>query len=240
MSTSLIEVHDDSAALATAVAGELLARLAAAQQAGTDPQIGLTGGTIADDVHREIARLSPGSEVDWTRVVVWFGDERFVAPDSDDRNEGHARSTFLDAVGAAQVHAMPSTADAPDPETGAEAYGATMRELGAGEFDVLMLGMGPDGHIASLFPGHPALDVLDAMAVAVHGSPKPPPDRISLTLPSLERARSVWFLVSGEGKAEAVAAALADEGSVTDCPARGVRGREETIFFLDRAAASRL
>ena len=236
-------MHDDATALATAVAGELLAGWPRPRPAGADPQIGLTGGTIADDVHREIARLSPGSEVDWTRVVIWFGDERFVAPDSEDRNEGHARSTFLDAVGATQVHAMPSTADVPDAEAGARAYGATLRAEGEGEFDVLMLGLGPDGHIASLFPGHPEVDVLDAVAVAVHDSPKPPPDRISLTLSALERSRSVWFLVSGEGKADAVAKVLSGDEphpTTSEAPASGVHGTTDTTWFLDKPAASLL
>lgn len=239
MSTPRIEVHDDSAALATTVAGELLHRLADAQAAGHVPQVALTGGTIAEDIHQEIARLSPESGVDWTRVVVWFGDERFVAADSPDRNAGQARAAFLDAVGATQVHEMPSTADAEDVDAGATAYAETLREHGSGEFDIVMLGIGPDGHIASLFPGFPQLDVEDADAVGVTGSPKPPPERVSLTFAALNRARSVWFLVSGSGKAPAVAAALGG-ADVHEIPAAGVTGREETTWFLDREAASAL
>jgi 6-phosphogluconolactonase len=240
MTEPRIEVHDDSAALATAVAGELLSRLADAQAVGGVPQIALTGGTIAEEIHRELARLSPGSDVDWTRVVVWWGDERFVAADSADRNSGQAQAAFLDAVGAdpANVHAMPSSDDVPDVDAGAAAYAATLREHGGDEFDLVMLGVGPDGHIASLFPGFPHLDD-DSIAVGVTGSPKPPSERISLTFATLNRARSVWFLVSGEGKAAAVAAALggADRHEIS---AAGVTGREETLWFLDRGAASRL
>ncbi len=135
---------------------------------------------------------------------------------------------------------MPSTADAADVHAGAASYAATMREHGAGQLDVLMLGIGPDGHVASLFPGQATLDVDDAMTVGVLGSPKPPPERISLTFAALNRAESVWFLASGEGKAAAVAATLADEGSVHDTPARGVTGRDETVWFLDTPAASHL
>ncbi len=112
---------------------------------------------------------------------MWFGDERFVAPDSPDRNAGQARAAFLNAVGATQVHEMPSTASAATLEEGAATYGDLLREHGSGAFDVLMLGIGPDGHVASLFPGHPALDVDDTVAVGVSDSPKPPPARISLT-----------------------------------------------------------
>lgn len=241
MTAPRVEVHADPAELATAAAGELLHRLAEAQAAGREPQIALTGGSIAQAVHRELARLSPGSAVDWGRVVVWWGDERFVAPDSPDRNAAQVRADFLDAVGVdpAKVHEMPSTGDAPDVDAAAAAYSATLRAHGAGEFEVLMLGVGPDGHIASLFPGHPALEVDDRVAVGVIGSPKPPPERVSLTFAALNRSRAVWFLVSGEAKAEAVSRALAGD-DVHRTPAAGVTGHEETIWFLDRESASRL
>ena len=98
--------------------------------------------------------------------------------------------------------------------------------------------VGPDGHVASLFPGYPQLDVDDQIAVPVTDSPKPPPERISLTLPALNRSKSVWFLVSGTEKAAAVARALADGTDLHDCPAAGVSGADETIWFLDRSAAS--
>lgn len=242
MTDARIEVHEDRDALATAIAGELLSRLADAQDAGVEPQIALTGGTIADLVHRELARLSPASDADWSKVVVWWGDERFVDPDSEDRNELGARQAFLDEVGVdpAKVHPMPSTAAAASVAEGATAYADELRASGSGEFDVLMLGVGPDGHVASLFPGYPQLDVDDAIAVPVTDSPKPPPERISLTFSALNRSKSVWFLVSGSEKAAAVASALADGTDVHDTPAVGVTGSEETIWFLDRESASEL
>jgi 6-phosphogluconolactonase len=236
-----IEVHEDAPALATAVAGELLSRLTDAQTRGEVPQIGLTGGSIAEAVHREVARLSPSSAVDWSRVVVWWGDERFVAPDDAERNAGQARAAFLDAVGAdpASVHEMPSTATAADVDDAAAAYSELVRRDGAGAFEVLMLGVGPDGHVASLFPGHPALDARDAIAVGVRDSPKPPPERVTLTFEALNHARAVWFLVSGDEKAEAVASALGG-ADLHATPAAGVTGEDETIWFLDRSSASRL
>ena len=242
MTAPRIEVHDSPESLATAVAGELLTRLADAQAGGAIPQIALTGGSIADAVHLELARLSGTSEVDWAQVVVWWGDERFVEPASDDRNERAAREAFLNDVDPdpAKIHPMPSTESAASVEEGAVAYGDELRAHGAGEFDVVMLGIGPDGHIASLFPGFPQLDVADQIAVPVTGSPKPPPERISLTFAALNRSKSVWFLVSGEGKADAVARALAEGTDLHDIPAAGVTGSEETIWFLDRAAASQL
>lgn len=242
MNSPLIEVHADASALATAIAGELLARLASAQQAGRVPQIALTGGTIADKVHREVARLSLDADVDWSRVVIWWGDERFVPADSADRNAGLARAAFLDHVGVdpAHVHEMASTDSAGSIEDGAATYANDVRANGSGEFEIVMLGVGPDGHVASLFPGHPALDVQDRIAVPITDSPKPPPQRISLTLAALNRARSVWFLVSGSEKADTVAAALAVDPDPHDVPAAGVHGQQETIWFLDRDAASAL
>ena len=192
-------------------------------------------------MHREVARLSPASAVDWSRVVVWWGDERFVAPDDPERNAGQARAAFLDAVGAdpASVHEMPSTASATDVDEAAASYAELVRRHGAGAFEVLMLGVGPDGHVASLFPGHPALDARDAIAVGVRDSPKLPPERVTLTFEALNHARAVWFLVSGDEKAEAVASALGG-ADVHATPAAGVTGEDETIWFLDRSSASRL
>jgi 6-phosphogluconolactonase len=236
----LIEVQPDAETLATAVAGELLNRIADAQAAGHVPHVGLTGGTIAAAVHREVARMSPASGVDWGAVHLWFGDERFVGADSPDRNVVQARATFLDQVGATRVHEVPAADQVGDAETAAASYADALRAEGGGAFDVLMLGIGPDGHVASLFPGHPALDVTAAVASAVHDSPKPPPDRVTLTFEALNRSHSVWFLASGDAKADAVARALAEEGTVAETPARGVRGAAETRWFVDHEAASRL
>lgn len=236
-----IIIHEDAQTLAGDVASLLLDRLESAQGRGEVPQVGLTGGTIADAIHREVARRAADSSVDWSRVVFWWGDERFVEASSSERNARQAREAFLDGLGVdpAHVHEVPAADAVPTAEDAAAAYAETMRTHGAGSFEVLMLGIGPDGHIASLFPGHPALDVTGQVAVAVHDSPKPPPDRVSLTFEALQRARALWFLVSGDGKADAVAAALAG-GDRHEIPARGVVGEDETLWLLDEAAASSL
>jgi 6-phosphogluconolactonase len=233
--------HDDADVLVGDVASALLDRIEAAQARGETPDIGLTGGSIAEELHRELARRAVDSSVDWSRVRFWWGDERFVPADSPDRNAGQARAALLDhvSVDPANVHEVPASDQVATAEDAAKAYSTALREHGAGFFEVLMLGIGPDGHCASLFPDHPALDARDAIAVAVHDSPKPPPDRVSLTFEAMERCRAVWFIASGEGKADAVARALADDGSVAETPARGVRG-DETVWWLDEAAASAL
>ena len=147
----------------------------------------------------------------------------------------------IDHVGVdpAHVHEVPASDEVATAEDAAEAYSAALREHGAGFFEVLMLGIGPDGHCASLFPGHPALDARDAIAVAVHDSPKPPPTRVSLTRECLERSREVWFLVSGADKADAVVRGVTGAPFETT-PAAHVHGVERTLWLVDSEAATDL
>lgn len=252
MSAGEVVVHPDQAGLATAAARDLLGRLAAAQGRGEVPQIALTGGSVAAAIHREVARLSaaaegggPGGEglprVDWSRVAVFWGDERFVAPDDPERNERQAREALLDLVGVdpAHVHPVQSTADAPDVHAAATAYADQLRAHGSGVFEVVMLGLGPDGHVASLFPGHREVGVTDAIAVGVSDSPKPPPERVSLTMPALARTRAVWFVVSGAEKAVAVARTRAAVVGADEAPGVALLGAPEVRWYLDEAAAGR-
>jgi 6-phosphogluconolactonase len=226
----------DPNAVAAVVAERFLTRIAAAQAEGRAPQVALTGGTVARKVHQQIAAGAGAHEIDWTRVVFWFGDERFVAAGSDDRNAKQARQDFLDAVGATHVHEVPSSDEVSSAAEAAEEYSATLRNEGAGGFDLVMLGMGPDGHVASLFPGYPQLGMDDRIAVAVENSPKPPPERVSLTFAALNRSRAVWFLVTGAEKAGATQRAWAFDGTVEETPARGINGPSIT-WFVDEAAS---
>lgn len=233
--------HPDAATLAATVADRLIDRLASVQGSRRVPHIGLTGGTIANDIYRAVAASPRRNEVEWTSVEFWWGDERFVAGDSADRNAVQAREAMLDELGVreARIHEMPSSDDG-DLPSGALAYEDELRELGAGSFDLLLLGLGPDGHIASLFPGYPQLTVDDRIAVTVENSPKPPPERITLTYGALNRTQALWFVVTGQGKAEAVARSLSAGTSISESPASGVQGEVETVWHLDEDAASAL
>lgn len=241
-----VVVHEDASTLAGAVASRLLSRIEQAQARGEMPNVVLTGGTIADLIHREVARRAPESSVDWSRVAIWWGDERFVPASSDDRNARQVRTALLDQLplDPANVHEVPASDEVASVEESAAAYAEALRSQGPESFEVLMLGVGPDGHVASLFPGHRGLDAVDEIAIAVHDSPKPPPLRVSLTFEALERARAVWFLVSGVEKASVVAAAVSNPASAggdrREIPARGVIGTEETVWLIDAAAASEL
>ncbi|GAA2089069.1 6-phosphogluconolactonase [Actinomadura alba] len=249
MSPPTVLVHRDPTVLAKAVAARLVTRLVDVQSARGTGSVVLTGGGVGTAVLRELAASGAREAIDWRNLDVWWGDERFLPAGHPERNETGARAALLDHVDVdpARVHPMPAS-DGPagnEPEAAAEQYAAELRAAARPEdhgpvpsFDVLMLGVGPDGHVASLFPGMPALHD-ERPVVAVRGAPKPPPVRITLTLPSIQAAKEVWMIAAGEEKARAVRLALSDAGPV-QVPAAGARGRRRTLVLLDRAAASQL
>jgi len=244
-----VVIEPDADHLARAVAAALVARLAAAQALHGTASVVLTGGGVGTAVLERVADLAEEPEhfvVDWNAVEVWWGDERFVAADDPERNELGARQAFLSRVGLdpERIHPMPSSdAGFDEPEEAAAWYAEQLAAV-AGEgqtlprFDVLLLGMGPEGHVASIFPGSPAATD-ERPVVAVRDCPKPPPTRVSLGFSAITSAEEVWLLVSGEGKAEAVARALGGAGP-QEIPAAGARGRRATRWLLDAGAASQL
>ncbi|MCO7219218.1 6-phosphogluconolactonase [Klenkia sp. PcliD-1-E] len=243
MSAPEVVVRPDADDLAATVARELVARLAAAQAEHGTASVVLTGGGIGTAVLRAVAAVS--GELDWTQVDVWWGDERWVPAADDDRNEKGAREALLDVVGvpAERVHAIPA-ADAgfAEPEDAAAAYAQELAAAGDGavpRIDVLLLGVGPEGHVASIFPDSPAV-ADERTVVAVRDCPKPPPTRVSLGFPVITAAEEVWLLVSGEGKAEAVARALSGRETPASLPAAGAVGRRATRWMLDQDAAAQL
>ena len=233
--------------LAAAVAAELVAVLDTAQRHGRVPSVVLTGGTISRKVHAAVVAEAGRVSVDWDRVEVWFGDERYVPAGDPERNAGQADEDLLQHLpfDRARVHPMPASDEGHSgPEEAATAYAEELaRATGSrGDqeplFDVLMLGIGPDGHCASLFPGRDEVDS-PAAVLAVHDSPKPPPTRISLGMHTLQRARQVWFVAAGEEKAPAVARSVAG-GDVRATPSAGPRGTAATRWYVDQAAAAEL
>ncbi|MGC4805930.1 6-phosphogluconolactonase [Micromonospora sp. DT233] len=246
MSEASVAVHADADLLAQAVAARMLVKLLDAQADRGEASMVLTGGRIAAAVYRAVGALPARDAVDWTRVDVWWGDERFLPAGHPERNETQARAALLDAVplDPARVHPMPASdgPDGDDPEAAAAGYAAELaRAARPGHatlphFDLLMLGVGEDGHVASVFPGHPVHH--DSRPVsAVRGSPKPPPVRTTLTLPAINTAEEVWLVASGADKARAVGMALHGAGPV-QLPAAGAQGVGRTLWLLDRAAAA--
>ncbi|MFJ6668958.1 6-phosphogluconolactonase [Streptomyces sp. NPDC091383] len=250
MSTPQLVVHRDKELMAQAAAARLLTKIVDAQASRGTASVVLTGGRNGNGLLAALAEAPARDAVDWTRLDLWWGDERYLPEGDPERNVTQARAALLDSVplDPARVHAMPAS-DGPygaDVEAAAEAYAAELAKSAGPEnhgsvptFDVLMLGVGPDTHVASLFPELPAVRETERTVVGVHGAPKPPPTRISLTLPAIRSAREVWLLAAGEDKAEAAAIALSGAGEI-QAPAAGARGRRRTLWLLDSAAASQL
>ncbi len=246
MSGPEVLVHPTADLLAEAVAARLVTRLVDAQAARGSASVVLTGGGVGTAVLRMLRDGRARDAVDWGRVDVWWGDERWVPAGDPQRNDLQAREALLDALplDPARVHAFPAADGdhAGDPEAAASAYAGELAAAGGDgpvpRFDVLMLGVGEEGHVASIFPESPAASDERTVA-AVHDCPKPPPDRLTLTFPAIRAATEVWLVAAGEGKAAALALARggADPAQV---PAAGARGRDRTLWLVDRAAASRL
>jgi 6-phosphogluconolactonase len=249
--TRAVVVHPDADLLAQATAARLLVRLLDLQSVRRPAHVVLTGGTVGIKTLAAVAASPLRDAVDWSGVHLWWGDERFLPEGHPDRNETQAREALLDVLGDAlpekNVHPMACRDETtltpedsaiqycdelalfadPDTAPGAPAVPA---------FDVLLLGMGPDGHIASLFPGHEGLAAGGTGAVGVYQCPKPPPERVTLTYDAIHAAREVWVVAAGTEKAAAVESALAGD-PIEKTPASGAVGTERTLWLLDAAAA---
>jgi 6-phosphogluconolactonase len=227
MSAVDITVVDDAEAAARVVAERLV------EQARAGGSIVLTGGSTPRRAYELATELEP----DWSRAELWWGDERCVAPDDEESNYAMAKAALLDRleVAPAAVHRMQGELGRDD---GAAEYA---RELdGVGDFDLVLLGLGPDGHVASLFPNFPTLDVTDRDVVGSDAGHEPFVDRITLTLPRIAATRELLFLVTGADKADAVSRALAGEPSPATPGSLARAADGTTRAVLDRAAAAKL
>ncbi len=227
-------VEGDRAALVAATGDRLAALLAECIAAQGRATIALTGGSVGSELLASLV----DRDIDWEHVVVTWSDERFVPADSPDRNARQAREALLDRVPipADNVRELPAS-DGRSLDDAAERATAMLAALGG--IDLTLLGMGPDAHVASLFPGLPGVGEVGARIIAVRDSPKPPPERLSFTLDAINGSERVWLIVAGADKAEAVA--LAHSGaSAVEAPAGAVECRLETLMLLDDAAATGL
>ncbi len=248
MSTPEVFVHASGDLLASAAAARTVTRLADAIAAQGHAHLVLTGGGIGTKVLAAIAAAPARDAVDWRLVDFWWGDERFEATGDPERNETGARAALLDAHrrrtrpgctrSPARTARTATTRTRPPPGTPPSWPRRPPAGAAVPAFDVLMLGIGPEGHVASIFPESPAAYATGSV-VAVRNSPKPPPTRISFTFGAIQAAREVWILASGAEKADAVAEALSGV-SQDKLPAAGARGRDRTLFLLDQAAAAKL
>lgn len=241
-----VETYPDSGLLVEAAGNRLIDTIQTAVADRGRAVIVLTGGGNGIALLQHLG--THGQQIDWSKVHLFWGDDRYVPDDDDERNYKQARAALLDHIDipSSNVHAMPAS----DGEFGADLAAAALayeQVLAANaepgcptpNFDVHLLGMGPEGHINSLFPDTPAVRETTRMVVAVEDSPKPPPQRITLTLPAIRRSREVWLMVSGAAKAEAAAAAIGGADPVS-VPAAGAVGLETTLWLLDKEAAAQL
>jgi 6-phosphogluconolactonase len=231
-----IETFADADTLAAAVAERTAQVLARAQADHDRAVVALTAGSIMEKVWWALAG-SAADALDWSRVDVVWGDERFVAHDSSDRNNVPAEQILFakEPFALATRHSMPASDEIADLDAAATAYAEAMAGV---HIDLVLLGVGPDGHCCSLFPHHPGLDAHDPI-VPVRNSPKPPPDRLSFSFDTLTGADEIWVVASGDGKAEALARAFT-EADRRQTPVAGAQGRRRTLWLLDQDAASQL
>ena len=246
MSETIIETFADTDELVAAAGDRLIAAIAQAVQARGRAFVALTGGGTGVKLLKHLG--DNDAVINWSAVHLFWGDERYVPESDDERNDKQAREALLNRIDIPDrnVHAMPAS----DGEFGEDIDAAALayeQVLAANapdgeptpEFDVHLLGMGEEGHVNSLFPHTVATAEKSRFVVGVEDSPKPPPQRITLTFPAVNRSREVWLVVSGSGKADAVAAAVGGAEAI-DWPAAGAEGTEKTVWLLDTDAASKL
>ncbi|RKO27461.1 6-phosphogluconolactonase [Pseudarthrobacter phenanthrenivorans] len=254
-----VSIHPDSSVLMAAIAARLITKLVDVQDKHGEATVVLTGGTVGIGTLKAVADSPAAPAVDWSKVNFWWGDERFVGSGDPDRNTKQAYDALLShiPVDPDRIHEPGSSDHFGTPEEAAEDYARKLREAAAAEhaadmsddrpeepaalprLDVVLLGVGPDAHVASLFPEQAGIREKQRTVVGVHNSPKPPPLRVSLTLPAINTASEVWMVVAGEDKAGAVGLALAGANPV-QVPAAGPRGKSRTLWLIDENAASRV
>jgi 6-phosphogluconolactonase len=250
MSSPEVVIHGDPVVLAAAAAARLVTKVVDAQSARGWASVVLTGGRTGAAVLEHVNASPARDAIDWHRIDLYWGDERFLPSGDPERNETQARAALLDHIPVSpdRVHAIePSDGRfGDDPDAAAEAYAELLASAARPEdhasvptFDVCMLGVGEEGHVASVFPESPAVYETERTVVAVRNCPKPPPTRVTLTLPAIRRSAEVWLITTGAGKAAAVAMALGEAGEV-QVPAAGARGLRRTLWLLDRAAATKV
>lgn len=243
--------YSDQDALAQAAARELVHAIAHLQKIQPEVRLVLTGGGAGIATLRHLTALDyaatrsaedfPVERIDWRRVLVFFGDERFLPVGDPERNDAQADEALLQHVAVPEQnvfrYASPETSSLDDAAT---AYATTVREQAPDGFDIHLLGMGPEGHINSLFPHTPELQNPENIAVPVRDCPKPPPERVSLSLEAVNNSEEVWLLVSGEAKAEAAAKVAERTDEEFLWPAALASGKKRTLLWVDEEAATKL
>lgn len=236
-------VLPDSAALAEDAARRFVALAQAAIADHGRFMVALSGGSTPRALYQRLAQSPLSESVDWANVHVFWGDERMVPPDDSESSYRMARETLLAHVSIPAAHIYPVPTVGGTAEAAAIAYEETLIAVFGADlprFDLILLGIGPDGHTASLFPGQPeVVRPSAALAVAVHNAPKPPPLRVSFTFTLINAAANVLFVVAGADKAAALREVLRGSLDVARLPAQGVRPTQGMLVWLVEAAVAK-
>lgn len=241
-----IKIYDNQDQVANAAARRLVDAILATQAKGRVSHISLTGGRGGLSVLAAVRNQTHASEINWKHVELWWSDERFLAKGDPERNETGAWDALLNHVDLdpARIHPMPELGGRYGNDVKAAARGYAAELAAATEsgdcplFDVSLLGIGEDAHIASLFPGHREQFEPESV-VSISDSPKPPPQRTTFTMRVINNSKQVWLIAFGPGKADAIKLATANLPAI-EAPAGVVRGQESTILFCDTQAAAKL
>jgi 6-phosphogluconolactonase len=237
-------VHPDKESLGASVAARFITKIIDVIEEQNYASVVVSGGSVSTLVLAAINASPARDSVDWSKVSIWWADERWVPADDADRNDAQAGVDLLDHIGLLpeNVHRFGAVGDFADVEAAAAAYRAELLEHAqaddeAPRFDITLLGVGPDGHVASLFPDKAQIRQTAPTVLTVDDSPKPPPVRLTLSLPVINNSQRVWMILAGAEKASSLGLALAGAGA-DQVPVAGVKGRKRTVFFVDQDAAA--
>jgi 6-phosphogluconolactonase len=240
--------HHDAEDLAASTAARLVTTLAQVQADFGSASLVLTGGRIAGSLLFSLADPIAAEALDWSRLDLWWGDERYLPAGDVERNDWLADTRLLSqvAIPPSSVHRIAGPDTSASAQDAAEAYAREMAECadrraiqGRPAFDVVLLSIGPDGHVASLFPETSTLESSQS-AIAVLHSPKPPPVRVTLGFSALNDCTEAWLLASGEEKATVVDLMLTQGGGYLQIPAAGISGIGRTLLLIDESAAGKM
>jgi 6-phosphogluconolactonase len=244
MSERRVLVHSSKHEMAQSVAARLITKLTWILSEKLVSHIVLTGGSMGAAVLEAVNASPDRDSVDWTRVHFWWGDERWLPRGDAERNETQAREALLDhlTLDATRVHSFAASDEGVELDDAASRYAQELSANAAeGEalphFDITFLGVGPDGHIASLFPERGGIREKELTVISVRNSPKPPPERLSLTLPVINSSERIWLVLAGADKASALGLTLAGVSS-NEVPAAGANGQRRTDFHIDSEASA--
>ena len=234
MSKTVVNRFKEAHELAHAAAEEFVTKLGQLLDELPEVHVQVTGGTIGIATLAAIAEREDAHLLDWSRVHVWWGDERFVPAESDDRNAVQAWKALFSKIPTTNQHQFPASDQGLTLDEAASFFAAEVAAIKP-TFSIAFVGMGPDGHICSLFPGKPEIPE-GTQVIAEHDSPKPPPQRLSFSYEAMNAVEEIWFVVAGADKQDAVSVAFGDDPK--SLPVGRVHGTKKTVWFVDQTAGN--